>query len=148
MDIKPIRTEEDHVAALSEIRRLWDAKPGTPEGDKFDVLATLVDVYEREHFAIDPPSPLEAIKFAIDQGRFTRADLVPIMGSTAKVAEVLKARRALSKVMIVRLHKRYSIPYEALLSDIERVQRTTKPKRRRAGTRRRRRDGARLHAAG
>src|SRR5205085_10500961 len=97
---------------------------------------------------IDPPSPLEAIKFAIDQGRFTRADLVPIMGSTAKVAEVLKARRALSKVMIVRLHKRYSIPYEALLSDIEGVQRTAKPKRRRAIAKRRRPAASRLHAAG
>jgi len=148
MDIKPIHSEEDHVAALAEIRRLWDAKPGTSAGDKFDVLATLIDVYEREHFAIDPPLPLEAIKFAIDQGRFTRADLVPIMGSTAKVAEVLGARRALSKLMIVRLHKRYSIPYEALLSDIERVQGRAKPKRRRAGTKRRRRDGSRLHAAG
>src|SRR5438093_12641086 len=92
MNIKPLRTKEDHQAALAEIKRLWDvAKPNTPEGDKFDVLATLVDVFEQAHYPIDPPSPVEAIKFAIDQGRFTRADLVAVLGSTAKVAEVLNA---------------------------------------------------------
>jgi Predicted transcription regulator containing HTH domain len=127
MDIKPIRDEQDHADALAEIQRLWSAaKPGTPEGDKFDVLATLVDAYEREHYPIDQPSPIEAIKFAIDQGRFTRADLVKVMGSTAKVTEVLKHQRALSKAMIVRLHHLYAIPYEALLSDIERAEKKTK----------------------
>ena len=157
MDIKPIRDEYDHAEALAEIQRLWDAKTGTPEGDKFDVLATLVDVYERKHYPIDPPSPIEAIKFAIDQGRFSRADLVPMMGSTAKVAEVLNGRRALSKAMIIRLHRVYAIPYESLLSDLERAQtkvtvtRTrvkAAAKQRRAAPKRRRRDPARMRAAG
>lgn len=146
MEIKPIRTNEDHVEALAEIQRLWDAEPGTPEGDKLDVLATLVDVYECEHYAIDPPSPIEALKFALDQGRFTRADLVSIMGSTAKVTEVLKEQRALSKAMIVRLHQRYDIPYESLLSDIARAQKRTKPMRQ-AATKSGRRRSDRRHTS-
>src|SRR3954469_21542085 len=102
MSIKPIRTEHDHEAAVARIEELFRAKAGTPEFDELDVLATLVDAYERQHHAIDPPSPIEAIKFRMEQGQFTRADLVKLLGSSAKVAEVLSKKRALSKVMIVR----------------------------------------------
>jgi HTH-type transcriptional regulator / antitoxin HigA len=120
MAIKPIRTERDHEEAVARIKELFAARPGTPEFDELDVLATLVDSYEREHHAIDPPSPVEAIKFRMEQGQFTRAALVKLLGSSAKVAEVLARKRALSKAMIVRLHLKFAIPYDVLLSDIER----------------------------
>jgi HTH-type transcriptional regulator/antitoxin HigA len=126
MAIKPIRTEADHEAAVARIEKLFRAKPGTSEFDELDVLATLVDAYERQHHAIDPPSPIEAIKFRMAQGQLTRADLVELLGSTAKVAEVLSKKRALSKVMIVRLHQKFAIPYEVLLGDIERAHTTRK----------------------
>lgn len=121
MTIKPIRTERDHEEAVARIEEILSAKPGTPEFDELDVLATLVDAYEREHHAVDPPSPIEAIKFRMEQGQFSRADLTKILGGTAKVAEVLTRKRALSKVMIVRLHKKFAIPYNVLLSDVERA---------------------------
>jgi len=126
MVIRPIRTEHDHAAAVARIEEVFTAKPGTPEFDELDVLATLVDAYEREHHAIDPPSPVEAIKFRMEQGQFTRADLVKVLGSSAKAAEVLQRKRALSKVMIVRLHRKFSIPYDVLLSDIERTRASRK----------------------
>jgi len=128
--IKPIRTERDHAEALARIDEIFSAKPGTSEFDELDVLATLVDAYEKVHHPIDPPSPIEAIKFRMDQRHFTRAELTQLLGGSAKVTEVLRKRRALSKVMIVRLHRTFAIPYESLLSDIERTQKT--PKRRTA----------------
>lgn len=120
MTIKPIRTEADHARALARIDALFSAKPGTPAYDELDVLATLVDAYEREHHRIDPPSPIDAIRFRMEQGEVTRADLAKLLGSRAKVAEVLNKKRALSKGMIVRLHRALSIPYEVLLSDVAR----------------------------
>lgn len=142
MRIKPIRTERDHEAAVARIAKIFTAKPGTPEFDELDVLATLVDAYEREHHAIDPPSPIEAIKFRMEQGQFTRADLARLLGSSAKVAEVLGKKRALSKLMIVRLHREFAIPYEVLLGDIERAPTTRK---RRASSRAKR--DSRIRAA-
>lgn len=132
MMIKPIRTERDHAAALARVDKIFSATPGTPEFDELDVLATLIEAYERAHHPIEPPSPIEAIKFRMDQGHFTRADLTQLLGGRSKVAEVLGKRRALSKVMIVRLHRRYAIPYESLLGDIERSQKTSKRRSSRA----------------
>lgn len=126
MMIKPIRTERDHANALARVDEIFSARPGTPEFDELDVLATLIDAYEKVHHPIDPPSPTEAIKFRMDQGQFTRAELSQLLGGRAKVTEVLGKRRALSKVMIVRLHRTFAIPYESLLSDIERAQKTSK----------------------
>lgn len=126
--IKPIRTERDHADALARIDEIFAATPGTPEFDELDVLATLVDAYEKVHHPIDPPSPIEAIKFRMDQGQFTRSKLTRVLGGRSKVTEVLNRKRALSKVMIVRLHLKFSIPYESLLGDIERTHRP--PKRR------------------
>jgi HTH-type transcriptional regulator/antitoxin HigA len=131
MTIKPIRTERDHREAVARIEKIFTAKPGTPEFDELDVLATLVDAYEREHHAIDPPSPIEALKFRMEHGQFTRTDLVKLLGSSAKVAEVLTRKRALSKVMIVRLHQKFSIPYNVLLGDVER---TLKVRKRRSSS--------------
>ena len=128
MTIKPIRSDRDHAEAVARIEEIFGAKPGTPEFDELDVLATLVDAYERQHHAVDPPSPIDAIKFRMEQGAFSRADLAKLLGSSAKVTEVLHHKRALSKAMIVRLHRSLEIPYEVLLGDVERV-RAPKPRR-------------------
>src|SRR5205807_1365845 len=94
MRIRPIRTDRDHEEAVARVEEILAAKPGTPEFDELDVLATLVDAYEREHHPIDPPSPVQAIKFRMEQGQFTRAELAKLLGSSAKVAEVLQRKRA------------------------------------------------------
>ena len=115
-EIKPIRSEPDYEAALSEIERLWGSKAGTPQGDRLDVLATLIEAYEVEHYPIDPPDPIEAIKFRMEQQGLTPRDLEPYIGSSGRVSEVLNRRRSLSLVMIKRLHDGLRIPYESLLS--------------------------------
>lgn len=121
MMIKPIRTDRDHAKALARVEAIFAAKPNTPEFDELDVLATLIDAYEREHHPIDPPSPVEAIRFRMEQGQFSRTDLAHLLGGSAKVAEVLQGKRALSKAMIVRLHRKFEIPYDVLLGDIEQL---------------------------
>src|SRR6201987_6477237 len=103
-EVQPIRTRRDHEAALGEVERLWGAKAGTPEGDRLDVLATLIDAYEAEHYPMDPPDPIEAIKFRMEQQGLTRRDLEGIIGSRTRVAEVLNRRRGLSLNMIRLLH--------------------------------------------
>src|SRR5215204_6131741 len=95
-DVKPIRTEADYDAALAEVERLWGAKSGTPKGDRLDVLATLIDAYENAHYPMDPPDPIEAIKFRMEQQSLTRKDLEGIVGSRTRIAEILNRRRALS----------------------------------------------------
>jgi HTH-type transcriptional regulator/antitoxin HigA len=87
-DVKPIRSEADYEAALEEVEHLWGAKLGTHRGDRLDVLATLIDVYESEHYPIDPPDPIEAIKFRMEQQNLTRKDLEGILGTRTRVAEV------------------------------------------------------------
>lgn len=113
--LKPIRTERDHDAALAEIARLWGAKPGTPAGDRLDILATLVDAYESQRHPMDPPDPIEAIKFRMEQQGLTRKDLEGILGTRTRVAEVLNRRRGLSIAMIRRLHEKLGIPAEVLI---------------------------------
>ena len=114
-DVKPIRCEADYDAALSEVGRLWGAKSGTPRGDRLDVLATLIDVWESEHHPMDPPDPIEAIKFRMEQQNLTRKDLEGIFGTRTRVAEVLNRRRGLSISMIRRLNKQLGIPAEILI---------------------------------
>ena len=118
MRIKPIKTERDYKAALAEIEKLWGAKQNTPKGDRLDVLITLVDAYEREHHPIDPPDPIEAIKFRMDQMDLTRKDLEPYIGSRARVSEVLSRKRNLSLTMIRRLHEGLHIPLENLVGKV------------------------------
>ena len=113
--LKPIRTEADYEAALAEIERLWGARVGTPEGDRLDILATLVDAYENEHYPMDPPDPIEAIKFRMEQQGLTRKELEGILGSRTRVAEVLNRRRGLSINMIRRLHEKLGISAEVLI---------------------------------
>jgi HTH-type transcriptional regulator/antitoxin HigA len=123
--IKPIRSEKDYDAALSEVGRLWGAKLGTPEGDKLDVLATLIDSYEQAQYPMDPPDPIEAIKFRMSQQNLTRKQLEPMLGTRTRVAEVLNRRRSLSINMIRRLHATLGISAEVLILP----SRKTTPKR-------------------
>ena len=99
-DLKPIRTEADYEAALAEVERLWGAPVASPEGDRLDVLATLIDAYESEHYPMDPPDPIEAIKFRMEQKGLTRRDLEQIIGTRTRIAEVLNRKRGLSIAMI------------------------------------------------
>lgn len=114
-DVKPIRTEADHAAAIAELARLWGAKSGTPEGDRLDVLATLIDAYEAKNHPMDPPDPIEAIRFRMEQQGLSRKDLEPIIGPRNRVAEVLNGKRKLSIEMIRKLHEHLGIPAEVLI---------------------------------
>ena len=115
MDSKPIRTQRDYKAALAEIERLFDAKPGTPDGDRLEVLATLVEVYEQQHYPMLPPDPVEAIVYFMESRGLSRKDLEPYLGSRGKVSEVLNRKRPLSIEMIRRLHDGLGIPAEVLI---------------------------------
>ena len=117
MQIRPIRTDDDHAATLRRIDELMDAEAGTPEADELDVLATLVEAYEDRHFPIADPDPLAAIQFRMDQLGLTRKDLEPLLGSRGRVSEVLNGRRALSLQMIRRLHRELGIPLESLVGE-------------------------------
>jgi HTH-type transcriptional regulator / antitoxin HigA len=114
-ELKPIRTKADHKAALVEVERLWGAKSGTPKGDRLDVLATLIDAYEARHYPMDPPDPIEAIQFRMEQLGLTRKDLEPLIGTRARVAEVMNRKRSLSIDMIRRLHQRLGISADVLI---------------------------------
>ena len=114
-ELKPIRTNSDYEKALVEVERLWGAKIGTRDGDRLDVLATLIDAYEAEHFPMDPPDPVEAIKFRMEQQGLSRKDLEPFIGTRTRVAEVLNRKRGLSIGMIRRLHKHLGISADVLI---------------------------------
>lgn len=113
--VKPIRTARDYDSALKAIDRLWGARSGTPDGDQLDVLATLIDAYEAEHYPMDPPDPIEAIKFRMEQKGLTRKDLAKILGTRTRVSEVLNRRRNLSIGMIRQLHEKLGISAEVLI---------------------------------
>ena len=114
-EMKPIRTEADYEAALVEVATLWGFASNTQQGDRLDVLATLIDVYEAKHHAMDPPDPVEAIKFRMEQQGMTRKDLEDIIGTRTRIAEVLNGKRGLSIGMIRRLHNRLGISAEILI---------------------------------
>lgn len=117
MDIRPIRTAADHAAALAEISTLMatDPKLGTPDGDRLDVLATLVQAYEARHHPIEPADSVEAIKFRMDQQGLLPSDLEPMIGRLNRVYEVLARRRPLTMAMVWRLHTQLGIPAESLI---------------------------------
>jgi len=115
VDLKPIRTEADYEAALAEIERLFDAAPNTPESDRLDVLTTLVQAYEAQHYSIPEPDPVEAIKYYLESRGLSRSDLEPYIGSRARVTEVLNRKRPLSLNMIRRLYAGLGIPAEVLV---------------------------------
>jgi len=115
MDIKPIKTDADYRAALKEIETLMMAESDTPEGEKLDVLVTLVEAYERKHYPLALPDPVEAIKFEMEQKGLTVKDLEPMIGKSNRVYEVLNHKRSLTLKMIWRLHEQLGIPAESLI---------------------------------
>lgn len=115
MDVRPIHTEADYDAALAEIERIFDAAPGTADGDRLDVLTTLVAAYEDQHHPVLPPDPVEAILYYMESRGLTRRELEPYLGSRARVAEVINRRRPLSLEMIRRLHHGLGIPADVLV---------------------------------
>jgi HTH-type transcriptional regulator/antitoxin HigA len=115
MQIRPIKTKADHRAALKEIERLMDAKPGTPAGDRLEILTTLVERYESLHEPIEPPNPVDALLYYMESRSLTRKDLEPYLGSRARVAEVLNRRRPLTMEMIRRLHSGLGISADVLI---------------------------------
>lgn len=115
MDITPIKTKRDYERALKEIEGLMAAKANTPEGDRLDVLVTLVEAFEARHFPLDLPDPVEAIKFAMEQRNLTPKDLVPYIGKPNRVYEVLSRKRPLTLAMVRKLHEGLGIPAESLI---------------------------------
>lgn len=114
-NVKPIRTEKDYEAVLARVDELMDAAPGSPEGDELDVLVDLVELYESKHEPMGYPSPLAAIEFRMDQGGLSPRDLIPFIGSRAKVSEVLSGKRAITMPMARALHAHLGIPADVLL---------------------------------
>ena len=115
IEVKPIRSAADHRAAMANVKRLWGSKSGTADGDRLDVLATLIDAYEAQHEPIDRPDPIEAIRFRMEQQGLTRKDLEPLIGTRTRVSEVLNRKRSLSISMIRRLHAELGIAAEVLI---------------------------------
>ena len=115
MDITPIKTQRDYRHALKEIEGLMTAKRGSPEGDRLDVLVTLVEAWEAKHYPLDLPDPVEAIKYHMDQSGLAPRDLIPFIGSRNRVYEVLNRKRPLTLKMIWRLHEGLGIPEESLI---------------------------------
>ena len=123
MEIKFIRSNADYELSLREIQRLWGAKEGTADGDRLDVLATLVDAYEQKHFPIDAPEPIEAIRFRLEQQGLDERALVGVIGGRSRVYEVMQRKRPLSLDMIRRLNERFGIPAEVLIRPIRAARR-------------------------
>lgn len=115
MNIKPIKTEADYQSALKEIENLFDSKPGSPNGDRLEVLTTLVEAYEDEHYPIPLPDPIEAILYYMESRSATRIDLEKYIGSRARVSEILNRKRPLTLSMIQRLQEGLGIPAEVLV---------------------------------
>jgi HTH-type transcriptional regulator / antitoxin HigA len=114
-EIKPIRNDEDHAQALAAVEGLWQAEPGTPEHDRLEVLAMLVDEYESRRWPIEARDPVELISYVMEQRGLTRKDLEAALGSRARVSEILNRRRPLTMRMAWRLHEAFGIPADALI---------------------------------
>lgn len=123
INIRPVRNERDYEAALIEIDALMDAAPGTPEGDRLDVLVTLVEAYEARHWPIEAPDPIDAIHIRMEQKHLRRRDLEPMIGSRGRVSEVLSRKRALTLPMIRRLSKGLDLRADVLIQEVRPAQR-------------------------
>jgi HTH-type transcriptional regulator/antitoxin HigA len=123
MEIKPIRNDADHERALRAIEELWGAREGTHEGDRLEVLMSLVEAYERSNYPLDPPDPMAAIRFRLEQQGLDTRVLTGVIGSRTRVYEVMRGDRALSLSMIRRLHGKFGIPAEALIQPVRRRKR-------------------------
>ena len=119
MKFKILKTEADYEKALNRIEIIFDAKPNTPKGDEFELLSLLIDNYEEEHYPIDLPHPIEAIKFRMDQMGLKQKDLIDCFGDKSKVSDVLNLKRKLNLNYIRNLHQKLHIPLDALIADYE-----------------------------
>jgi len=119
MNIKPVKTEADYEKAQARVDALMDATPDSKEGDELDVLVTLIEKYEAMHYPIDAPNPIEAIRFRMDQYDLKDKDLIPYIGQSGRVSEILSFKRKLTLSMIRRLHTGLKIPTESLIQDYE-----------------------------
>ena len=115
--VNPIRTEEDYQAALARVDEIFQAKLGTPEGDELDVLTDLIVVYEDKHYPIGPPSLIQVLEHQLEESEMTEEDLIPLIGSRQKVADVLAGKLDITMPMARALHKRLGIPAESLLQE-------------------------------
>ncbi len=116
MEVKLIKTENHYNAALARIDELFDTKPGSKEFDEVELLMTLVELYEDQHYKIEAPDPIEAIKFRMEQMNMKRVDLVKYLGTRGRISEILNKKRSLTLTMIKKLHKEFGIPAESLLA--------------------------------
>ncbi len=116
MKIKPIKNLKDYNNALKEIDKLWNANPNTREGDMLEVLVTLVEAYEVKKYKIEPPDPIEAIKFRMEQMGLQQSDLAEVLGGRNRVSEILNRKRNLTANMMRQLHKKFNVPAESLLA--------------------------------
>lgn len=121
MNIHPIRTDEDYREALKNVSALFDnePEPGTPEGDYFEIMITLIEAYESKLFPVDLPNPIDAIRFRMEQSGLSAADLAPAIGRTNRVYEVLNGKRALTLPMIWKLHDLFGIPAQSLIKPMK-----------------------------
>lgn len=121
MNIRPIRTDQDYREALKDVSALFDnePEPGTPEGDRFEVMITLIEAYEAKHFPVDLPNPVDAIKFRMEQSGLSVSDLVPAIGQLNRVYEILSGKRTLTLPMIWKLHAMFGIPAESLIKPVK-----------------------------
>ncbi|MFA5904719.1 MAG: ImmA/IrrE family metallo-endopeptidase [Desulfobacula sp.] len=117
MNIRPVKTDRDYDSALARIENLWGAEPGTCEDDELEILLTLVTAYESENHPVPPPSPIEAIRFVMDQKGLKQTDLIPFIGSRPRVSEILNGKRSLTLKMIRSLHSKLGIPAEILIQE-------------------------------
>ena len=115
MTIKPIKNKKDYQAAITRLESIFDAKPGTPEGDELEVLGILIDAYEQEQYPIDYPDPIEAIKFRMEQLGYTQSDLAKVVGLKSRASEILNKKRKLTLEMIRHLHQVMGIPTDVLV---------------------------------
>lgn len=115
MNLKPIRTRKDYQKALDRLEVIFDAKKGTDEGDELEILGILIEQYENQHFPIDLPDPIEAIKFRMEQMGYTQTDLARVVGLKSRASEILNRKRKLSLDMIRQLHEKMNIPTDVLI---------------------------------
>ena len=115
MTIKPIKTKKDYQAAIDRLEVIFDAKPGSPEGDELEVLGILIDKYEQEHYPIGYPDPIEAIKFRMEQLGYSQSDLAKVVGLKSRASEILSKKRKLTLEMIRQLHEALGIPTDVLI---------------------------------